>query len=37
LSWLIACVRDLTADVLTSPNMRTISTGPLLVFAIAVA
>jgi hypothetical protein len=37
LSWLIAWVRDLIADALASLNIRTISTGPLLVFASAVA
>jgi hypothetical protein len=37
LSWLIAWVRALSADVLASLNIRIISTGPSPVFATAVA
>ena len=37
LSWLTACVRDLIAELLASLNIRSISTGPSLIFAVAVA
>src|SRR5262245_7638001 len=37
LSWLIACARDLVAEVLASLNSRTISTGPSPALAVAVA
>jgi hypothetical protein len=37
LSWLIAWVRDLTAEALASLNMRVISTGPSPALAVLVA
>jgi hypothetical protein len=37
LSWLIAWVRDLIAELLASLNIRSISTGPSPVLAVAVA
>jgi hypothetical protein len=37
LSWLMAWVRDLTAESLASLNIRAISTGPSPVLAVAVA
>lgn len=37
LSWFIACDRDLTAELLAILNIWIVSTGPSVVFAVAVA